>query len=125
MHIGGDYTIYCGHAPRGACELKFYNSTYYHNKNNLCYVVRGFQKRKKLLLDGMDEEDIIQWICENEEYRCIADLCMGRGLVAVNAAKNGKMFVGTEMNHKRLSVALERLASFENKYKISDNMEDI
>lgn len=106
-------------------NVTFYNSTYYHNKNNLCYVVRGFQKRKKLLLDGMDEEDIIQWICENEEYRCIADLCMGRGLVAVNAAKNGKMFVGTEMNHKRLSVALERLASFENKYKISDNMEDI
>jgi len=22
VHIGGDYTIYCSHAPRGACELK-------------------------------------------------------------------------------------------------------
>lgn len=104
--------------------VTFYNSTYYHKKTNLCYVVRGSGKKKKLPLDGMDEEDIIQWICANEYYTCIADFCMGRGLVAVNAAKNGKRFVGTEMNHKRLSVAIERLCAIGRNYKIVDNMEE-
>lgn len=101
-------------------NVTFYNSTYYHNKNNLCYVVRGSVKRKKLPIDGMDEEDIIEWMCANEDYTCVGDLCMGRGLVAVNVAKNGKMFVGTELNHKRLSVALERLCGTGLEYEVEN-----
>lgn len=89
--------------------VTFYNSIYYHRKDNLCYVIRGSRKRKKLPLDGMDEEDIIAWICANEDYTCIGDLCMGLGLVGVYAHKNGKRFVGTELNHKRLSVLVERI----------------
>jgi hypothetical protein len=89
--------------------VTFYNSTYYHKKDHLCYVIRGAAKRKKLPLDGMDEEDIIAWVCANEDYDCIGDLCIGRGLVGIHAARNGKRFVGTELNHKRLSVLLERL----------------
>lgn len=91
-------------------QVTFYNSTYYHKKGNLCYVIRGGSKRKKLPLDYMDEEDIIAWICENEDYKCIGDLCMGRGLVGANAFRNNKRFVGTELNHKRLSVMVENLA---------------
>lgn len=98
--------------------VNLYNSTYYHRPENICYVVRGAKKRKKLPLDGMDEENIIQWICENENYHCIADLCMGRGLVAINAAKNGKKFLGTELNHKRLSVALETLSKMGLEYEV-------
>ena len=90
-------------------QVTFYNSSYYHRKNNMCYVVRGSNKRKKLPLDYMDEEDIIAWVCENEEYDVIGDLCIGRGLVAVGAYKNEKKFVGTELNHKRLSVLVERV----------------
>ena len=89
--------------------VTFYNSTYYHKKENICYVIRGSRKFKKPKLDYMDEEDIIEWICENEDYNVIGDLCMGRGLVAVNAHKNGKKFVGTELNHKRLSVLVGRV----------------
>ena len=96
----------------------FYNSSYYHRKENICYVVRGAKKKKKLALDYMDEEDIIAWICQNEDYSCIGDLCMGRGLVGVNAYKNGKRFVGTELNHKRLSVLLEKLDREGFKYKL-------
>lgn len=88
-------------------HVTFFNSTYYHKKDSLCYVIRGSDKRKKLPLDGMDEEDIIAWICENEDYECIGDLCMGMGLVGIHAKKNNKRFVGTELNHKRLSVLLE------------------
>lgn len=91
--------------------VTFYNSTYYHSREKLCYVIRGSAKRQKLPLDYMDEEDIIAWICENEDYDCIGDLCMGRGLVGLYTHKNGKRFVGTELNHKRLSVLLETLSN--------------
>lgn len=89
----------------------FYNSSYYHDPSKVCYVVRGSNRFKKPKLDNMDEEDIIEWVCKNESYTCIGDLCMGRGLVAVNAYKNGKRFVGTELNHKRLSVTIEKIVT--------------
>lgn len=90
-------------------NVTFYNSSYYHRSCNLCYVIRGSFKGRAPKLDGLDEEDIIAWVCKNEEYSCIGDLCMGRGLVALNAHNAGKRFVGTELNHKRLSVAIERV----------------
>lgn len=89
--------------------VTFYNSSYYHHKDKICYVIRGSRKRKTLPLDYMDEEDIIAWICKNEDYSCIGDLCMGRGLVGLYAHQNRKRFVGTELNHKRLAVLLDRL----------------
>lgn len=100
--------------------IKFYNSTYYHNKDNLCYVIRASNKyrRKKLPLDYMDEEDIIKWVCENEDYQCIGDLCMGQGLVGINAYQNGKRFVGTELNKKRLAVLIEEIVKLGGSYNI-------
>ena len=97
--------------------VTFYNSSYYHNKKNKCYIVRGSNKAKKPDLDYMDEEDIINWICENENYECICDICIGRGLVASAALRNNKRFVGGELNHKRLSVLLERNPGYEVKPK--------
>ena len=89
--------------------VTFYNTTYYHKKENLCYIVQGSNKRKNWHYDWMDEEDVIYKIAENENCDCIGDFCMGRGLVALAATKNGKRFVGTELNPKRLAVTLERL----------------
>ena len=99
-------------------SVTFYNSTYYHKKDNLCYIIRGSGKRQKLPLDYMDEEDIIGWICKNEDYNCIGDLCMGKGLVGVNAYKNKRKFVGTELNHKRLAVLLKKLTEMGAIYKV-------
>lgn len=99
-------------------SVTFYNSNYYHKPENHCYIIRGSRKHQKLPLDGMDEEDIISWVCKNEQYDCIADPCMGRGLVACAAFKSGHRFAGTELNPKRLSVALERLTSMGAKYEI-------
>lgn len=98
--------------------VTFYNSMYYHKPENHCYIVRGSQKAKRPKLDGMDEEDIINWICANEDYQCVGDLCMGRGLVGIAAAKVGRRFVGTELNHKRLSVLLERLSALNVGYEV-------
>jgi hypothetical protein len=97
--------------------VTFYNSTYYHKKDNLCYVIRASKKRRKCPLDGMDEEDIIKWVCENEDYECIGDLCMGMGLVGLYAHRAGKRFVGTELNHKRLSVLIEAIVKEGGTYK--------
>lgn len=99
-------------------HVTFYNSSYYHKRENICYVIRGSSKRAKIPLDYMDEEDIIAWVCKNEDYQCIGDLCMGQGLVGFHAAKNGKRFVGTELNHKRLSVLLEKLHKEGYKYRL-------
>lgn len=90
--------------------VTFYNSTYYNNSKNLCYIVQGSEKRLNLKLDGMDEEKIIEFICKNLQYECIGDLCMGRGLVGFNSYLNNKNFVGIELNHKRLSVLLENIS---------------
>ena len=125
IEIGKEYlSIFIEELKKIYKYVTFYNSTYYHNKENKCYVIRGANKFKKPSLDGLDEEDIIKWICKNEEYNCIADLCMGRGLVAVNAYQSRKKFVGTELNHKRLSVALESLNNLGAKYEVVNQPEN-
>jgi len=99
-------------------NVTFYNSSYYHKRANICYVIRGGQKRQKLPLDYLDESDIISWICANEDYTCIGDLCIGRGLVGLGAYTNSKRFVGTELNHKRLAVLLDTLNKSGLSYRI-------
>ena len=59
----------------------------------------------------IDEEKVIDYICKNVDFECIADLCMGKGLVGFYANKYGKRFVGTELNKKRLAVLLERITT--------------
>ena len=52
--------------------------------------MRKQKRKRKQPLDYLDEEDIIKWICENENYDIIGDLCMGRGLVGWYAYQAGK-----------------------------------
>lgn len=87
----------------------FFNSFYYDDPKKLCYCVVGSKNGKKKKLDNMSEGDIIDWVCENENYNIIGDLCIGRGYVGIQAQKNNKRFVGTELNNKRLSVLIEAL----------------
>jgi 16S rRNA G966 N2-methylase RsmD len=120
IEVGKEYLAeFIMEAKRIYKQVTFYNSSYYHKKENICYVIRA-GKRKKLPLDYMDEEDIIEWICANEEYNCIGDLCMGRGLVGLNAYKNGKRFVGTELNPKRLSALFENIVKIGGTYQVRE-----
>lgn len=91
--------------------VTFYNSMYYNQKKNKCYIIHATNefKRKKYPLDDMDETDIIKWICENVDYDCIGDLCMGRGTVGIWSNANGKPFVGTELNENRLAVMIHKI----------------
>jgi len=108
----GEFLMLCKERYRW---VTFYNSTYYRKRDNLCYIIRASSKRKKIPLDYLDEEEAIKWICENEDYACIGDLCMGTGLVGWYAYMAGKKFVGTELNYKRLAVLVERIAKEEAK----------
>lgn len=90
--------------------VTFYNSTYYNKKENKCYIIHAtniFKKRRYKEVEDLDEEKIIQWICENHDYTCIGDLCMGTGLVGKYAYLNKKKFVGTELNKKRLALLID------------------
>lgn len=90
--------------------VTFYNSTYYEKKDNKCYVIHATndsKKRRYKELEDLDEAKIIEWLCKNHSYKCIGDLCMGRGLVGKHAYLNKKQFVGTELNPKRLAILVD------------------
>jgi hypothetical protein len=92
--------------------VTFYNNTYYHKRENLCYIIHAtneWKRRKHKALEGVDEEDAIAWLCANHAYQCIGDLCMGMGLIGLHAYRNGRRFVGTELNKKRLAVLIANI----------------
>ena len=91
-----------------------YESCYYNKKSNKCWVFHASnEKLSEYNMCGMDEGKIIAWVCKNHEYQCVGDLCMGRGLVGKHAYLNGKQFVGTELNHKRLAVLVDYIRKAE------------
>lgn len=100
-------------------RVTFYNSTYFQKSTNKCYVIHasGECGRRYKTLEDLDEAKIIEWLCANHDYKCIGDLCMGRGLVGLHAYRNKKRFVGTELNHKRLAVLVKRIMIEESKRK--------
>lgn len=80
--------------------------TYYKKKP--CYLIRGGTKATRSGFSGMDEENTPQATIEIENPNCVADLCTGRGLTLLAAHANGKQFVGTELNKRRLAVAIDK-----------------
>jgi hypothetical protein len=85
-----------------------YRTTYYGKKP--CYVLRGGAGRGLRDYSDMDEIEVIAGICRDEPFNCIADICMGRGEVGVEAFRNGRRFVGTDLNRNRLAVMINRIA---------------
>ena len=88
------------------------SSWYFGNRRQKC-VILFFSNEEfpecVLSMPEMDEEKVIDYLCRNLDYKCIADLCMGKGLVGYYSNKYGKPFVGTELNPKRLAVCCERV----------------
>lgn len=83
--------------------------TYY--KRNPCYLIRGSKTSPtEFDFSGMDDEDTPRKAMSLEKPACVADLCMGRGLIAETAYLNNIKFAGTELNKKRLAVTIEKIA---------------
>lgn len=83
-------------------------SFYYFDREKVCWIIQG-SNEKLVDLPYLDEQWIIEHICKELDFNCIADPCMGRGLVGFYANKYNKKFVGTELNEKRLAVLIERI----------------
>lgn len=81
----------------------------YYRKNP-CWFLRGSHNAADHDFTGMDEARMIGLIAQIEHYQVIGDLCMGRGLVGMAAFKQGKPFVGTELNPRRLACLLQKVA---------------
>lgn len=92
-----------------------YESTYYHKKQNKCWILVAGNVEYNKIPAGMDEEDFIKWVCANVQYECIGDLCIGRGLIGYYSFLNKKKFVGTELNPKRLAVLVDKISLYKNK----------
>ena len=91
-------------------SVRVYELTYYHKKENKCWFIVGESDASaEYPFEGMDEEEGVEWICANVDFECIGDLCMGMGLVGKEAYKNGKKFVGTELNINRLAVLVDKI----------------
>ena len=107
IEMGKEFlNVYISECKKRFKYVTFYNSTYYKKAQNKCYVIHAcndFKRKRYKELEDLDERDIIDWLCANHEYQCIGDLCMGMGLVGQFAFDNGKQFVGTELNSKRLA----------------------
>ncbi len=59
---------------------------------------------------NMDDMDTPKAVIEHEQFKCVADLCMGRGLTGLTAYRLKKQFVGTELNKRRLAVLIDTVA---------------
>lgn len=88
------------------------DSYYCHSRKNVCDIICACNGEIPECIENlplMDEQKVIQLICQSVDFDCIADPCMGRGLVAYYADMYGRKFVGTELNPKRLAVCIERV----------------
>jgi hypothetical protein len=97
-------------------NIIIYNSYYYNNRKNKCWIFHCSNEEIKLnpVIDNIDEEKFIKNICTNFNYNCIGDLCMGTGLVGKYAFINNRKFVGTELNKKRLAILINYILSENN-----------
>lgn len=89
--------------------VKIYDSFYYGQKKNQCWIIYGGDTEGTIDLNGIDEQYAIEAICKNVSFDVIGDVCMGKGLVGFYANKYGRPFRGTELNKKRLAFLLERI----------------
>lgn len=114
IEMGKEYLAeYLAECKRRYKHVTFYNSTYYKKRENKCYVIhatKDSKRRRYKELEDLDEEQIIAWLCQHHEYNVIGDLCMGTGLVGKYAYLQGRSFVGTELNKKRLALLVDFIA---------------
>lgn len=94
---------------RYGTDMTVFESYYYGKTKNKCWIFYASLDDIKFQMPTMDEEKAIEFICKNLDFKCIGDLCMGKGLVGFYANKYKKNFVGTELNKKRLACLIEHI----------------
>lgn len=97
-------------------SVQAWQVTYY--RKNISYLIRGGITPTNFDYTGMDDSQTPFLAIANDNPYCIADLCTGRGLTAISAFKQGKRFVGTELNKRRMAVTIDKLTALGAKFKI-------
>lgn len=95
--------------------IQTWNILYY--KKNPCFLLRGGSTPQDYDFTGLDDTKTPEAAIRAENPLCVADLCTGQGLTAVSAYRLGKRFVGTELNRRRLAVAIERVNKLGGRYE--------
>jgi hypothetical protein len=91
-------------------EIRYY-------RKNKCFLLRGGKRQQDFDFTGFDDSKTTELAIKYEYCKIIGDLCVGRGLTFVAAYKNEKRFVGTELNQRRLAVAIERITKLGGKFE--------
>lgn len=98
----------------GGVQVARWPITYYR-KNPMVLFQFGFSSRPPRGLvgtaDGMDDANTPTWAIERSTAPndVVADCCTGRGLTCRSAVLLGRRFLGTELNPRRLAVAIDWL----------------
>lgn len=88
--------------------IHIYDSFYYNSKDKPCWIIQASNEDVVYdELNGIDESRFVKKMCKIVDFECIADPCMGQGVVGRSAFDAGKRFVGTELNFKRLAVLVD------------------
>ncbi len=90
--------------------------TYY--KKHLSYLLRGGEFPSNHSFTGLDDSITPMKAIETEKCTIVGDLCTGRGLTAISAVKAKKVFVGTELNPRRMAVTIEKMTKAGSKFII-------
>lgn len=88
----------------------------YYRKHD-CYLLRGGDEAVKINFTDLDDEETPAAAIAADRPACVADLCTGRGLTLLAAHRHGARFVGTELNRRRLAVAIDRAAAMGVRYE--------
>lgn len=88
----------------------------YYKKNH-CYLLRGGHTECDFDFTNIDDEVTPYEAVKYENPKIVADFCTGRGLTAVAAFKNDKIFVGTELNKRKLATLIHRSKKFGDGFK--------
>lgn len=79
-------------------------------KKHPCHLIRGGEAPATTLFTGMDDTVTPGAAIAAEQPGTVADLCTGRGSTMLAAHTYGARFIGTELNRRRLAVAIDRAA---------------
>lgn len=82
--------------------------TYY--RKHPCFLLRGGWREIDHDFTGLDDEDTPLAAIQAERPRSVADPCTGQGLTLLAAHECGVQFLGSELNRRRLAVAIARAA---------------
>jgi hypothetical protein len=97
--------------------LQTWPVTYY--RRNRSYLVRGgLHGYTSTDFTDMDDMHTPRAAMMSEQFECVGDLCMGRGLTGITAYQLGKRFVGTELNKRRLAVLIDKVATLGGEWEV-------